>query len=83
MQLKRFRNATHLLTLDPLVFWADKTVMKRYPTLASLALQVFATQASSVASERAFSAVGDVLTNEEAKRHGLLHCVFLCGSLDE
>jgi hypothetical protein len=83
VQLKRFRSATQPLTLDPLVFWADKTVTKQYPTLASLALQVFATQASSVASERAFSAVGDVLTKKRNAMDSSTVCFCVVLSMNE
>ena len=83
VQLKRFRQADHPLTLDPLVFWADKNVTKQYPTLASLALQIFATQASSVASERVFSAVGDVLTKKRNAMDSSTVCFCVVLSMNE
>ncbi len=65
------------------MFWADEAIQLAYPTLARLALQVYATQASSVASERAFSAVGDVLTKKRNSMDPSTVCFCVVLSMNE
>lgn len=52
-------------TTDPLVFWP--TIERQFPTLARIAVRVFATSATSADVERLFSHTGDVCTPDRSR----------------
>jgi hypothetical protein len=55
-----FQNMGELIAYDPLVWWESRK--QAYPTLYRLAMKYLAIPATSAASERAFSAAGNIVT---------------------
>ncbi len=49
---------------NPLEFWCDRSVQRKFPALSKVALRLYACPASSASAERLFSLSGNILTKK-------------------